>query len=181
MEKSRNLNEEKIVISNLLYYNQIIKKEDKAMENQNIEVDVIISDNTDYQDEIQRAIAEFNMQKHPKHEIFKVYREEGYNNPIGFYALLENKMVGGIIARKKMQWLDIDILFVNQNYRNHKIGSHLMSKAIEYCKKENLIGIHLYTLDFQARGFYEKQGFKLIAEIEDWPKGITRYEFIKYI
>ncbi len=108
-------------------------------------------------------------------------REKGYNDPFGIYALLDNEIVGGMIARKKMQWLDIDILFVNQNYRNHKIGSHLMSKAVEYCKKENLIGIHLYTLDFQAKGFYEKQGFKLIAEIENWPKGITRYEFIKYI
>lgn len=41
--------------------------------------------------------------------------------------------------------------------------------------------LNMIVSDFQARGFYEKQGFKLIAEIEDWPKGITRYEFIKYI
>lgn len=130
---------------------------------------------------LQIGIRKFNNEKHPEHTIFQVYREKGYNDPFGFYALLDNEIIGGIIARKKMQWLDIDILFVNQAYRNHKIGSHLMSKATEYCKKENLIGIHLYTLDFQAKGFYEKQGFKLIAEIEDWPKGITRYEFIKYI
>lgn len=101
--------------------------------------------------------------------------------PFGFYALVDNQVIGGIIARKKMQWLDIDILFVNQDYRSNKIGSQLMSKAIEYCKEQGLIGLHLYTLDFQARGFYEKQGFQLIAEIKDWPKGITRYEFIKYI
>lgn len=130
---------------------------------------------------IQKGITEFNKQEHPESEIFKVYREKGYNDPFGFYALLDNQIVGGIISRKKMQWLDIDILFINQNFRNHKIGSHLMNRVIEYCKKENLIGLHLYTLDFQARGFYEKQGFKLIAEIKDWPKGITRYEFIKYI
>ena len=42
-------------------------------------------------------------------------------------------------------------------------------------------GIHLYTLDFQAKGFYEKMGFTLVAEIKDWPVGITRYELIKYI
>ena len=29
--------------------------------------------------------------------------------------------------------------------------------------------------------FYEKQEFELIAKIKDWPKGINRYEFIKYI
>ena len=89
--------------------------------------------------------------------------------------------MGGIIARKKMEWLDIDVLFVNQNLRNNRVGSRLISKAVQYCKDESLIGMHLYTLDFQAKGFYEKQGFKLIAEIKDWPKGITRYEFIRYI
>lgn len=80
-----------------------------------------------------------------------------------------------------MEWLDVDILFINENFRKNRIGSKLVSAAVEYCQKEKLIGMHLYTLDFQAKGFYEKQGFKLIAKIEDWPKGITRYEFIKYI
>lgn len=121
------------------------------------------------------------MQNHPDHPIFQIYREKGYNASFGFYALLDNQVIGGIIAHKKMQWLDIDILYVDSNFRKHKIGSHLINKAIEYSKQEDLVGIHLYTLNFQAKGFYEKQGFKLIAEIKDWPKGITRYKFIKYI
>lgn len=151
------------------------------MDNENIKIDIVISDNKDYQDIIQNGIKKFNNDKHPENTIFQVYREKGYNDSFGFYALLDNQVIGGIIARKKMQWLDIDILFVNQNFRGNRIGSQLMSQAIEYCKEQELIGLHLYTLDFQAKGFYEKQGFNLIAEIKDWPKGITRYEFIKYI
>ena len=54
-------------------------------------------------------------------------------------------------------------------------------KIIDFCKENNLIGIHLTTMEFQAKGFYEKMNFELIAEIKDWPKGITRYEFIKYV
>lgn len=149
--------------------------------NEDIKIDIVISDNKDYQDIIQNGIVKFNNNKHPENTIFQVYREKGYNDPFGFYALMDNQVIGGIIARKKMQWLDIDILFVNQDFRSNKIGSKLMGKAIEFCEKQELIGIHLYTLDFQAKGFYEKQGFNLIAEIKDWPKGITRYEFIKYI
>lgn len=151
------------------------------MSNEDIKIDIVISDNKDYQNTIQNGIIKFNNEKHPENIIFQVYREKGYSDPFGFYALLNNQVIGGIIAHKKMQWLDIDILFVNQDYRSNKIGSQLMSKAIEYCKNQELIGVHLYTLDFQAKGFYEKQGFQLIAEIKDWPKGITRYEFIKYI
>ena len=60
-------------------------------------------------------------------------------------------------------------------------GTKLINELIEYCKENNLIGIHLTTLDSQAKGLYEKLDFKLIAKIENWPQGITRYEFIKYI
>ncbi len=50
-----------------------------------------------------------------------------------------------------------------------------------YCKENDLVGIHLCTLDFQAKGFYEKLNFELIAEIKNWPRNHTRYEFIKYV
>lgn len=146
-----------------------------------MELNIIISDDKEYQNIIRQGIRCFNNEKHPEMEIFNIYREKGYNDPFGFYVISDNQIIGGIIARKKMQWLDVDILFINEKYRKQGIGSQLINKVIEYSKKEELVGVHLYTLDFQAKGFYEKQGFKLIAEIKDWPKGITRYEFIKYI
>lgn len=146
-----------------------------------IEQNIIISNNREYEEAIRKGIKEFNIKNHPEQPIFKLYREKGYTDPFGIYALLDNQVIGGIIAHKKMQWLDIDILYVDEKLRGNKIGSRLIDKAIEYCKNENLIGMHLYTLDFQAKGFYEKMGFELIAKIKDWPKGFTRYEFIKYI
>lgn len=152
-----------------------MKNEDVIKEN------IIVSTNKEYEKVIRDGIRKFNNKNHPEHPIFQLYREKGYNDPFGFYALLDNQVIGGIIAHKKMQWLDVNIVYVNENFRKNKIGSHLINKVIEYCKKEELVGIHLYTLDFQAKGFYEKQGFELIAQIKDWPKGIMRYEFIKYI
>lgn len=146
-----------------------------------MQIDIKKSDSIEYQEFIKKGIRDFNIKSHPEEEIFRIYRQNGYNNPFGFYAFLNNEIIGGIIAYKKMQWLDIDILFVDEKFRSNRIGSQLMHKAVEYCKQEELIGIHLFTLDFQAKGFYEKQGFKLIAQIKDWPKGITRYELIRYI
>ena len=142
---------------------------------------IIISKKKDYQEIIKTGIRKFNNEKHPENSVFQVYREKGYNDPFGFSKIFNNEIIGGIIAYRKMQWLDIDILFVDENFRNRKIGSQLINKAAEYCKAYDLVGMHLYTLDFQAKGFYEKQGFELIAEIKDWPKGITRYEFVRYI
>ena len=147
----------------------------------NVEPNMVISNDIEYEEIIRKGIRAFNNKMNPEHPIFQIDREKGYNDTFGFYAVLDGQVIGGIIAHKKMQWLDIDVLYVNPNFRENKVGTHLIDKVIEYCKQEELIGVHLYTLDFQAKGFYEKKGFKLIAEIENWPKGITRYEFIKYI
>lgn len=146
-----------------------------------VEQNIIVSDSEDYKEIIRQGIRNFNFEKHPEHPIFQQYRKKGYTDTFGFYALQDDQVIGGMIAHKKMQWLDVDILYVNQNFRKNRVGSHLIDKASEYCKQEDLVGIHLYTLDFQAKGFYEKQGFSHIATIENWPRGITRYEFIKYI
>ena len=39
--------------------------------------------------------------------------------------------------------------------------------------------IHLDTFDFQARDFYEKNGFQIFGAIEDYPVGHKRYYLVK--
>ena len=141
---------------------------------------IILSKDEGYKAFIENGIQAYNNEKNSS-DVFRYYRDNAYTAPFGFYAFLDGEIVGGIIASKKMQWLAIDILFVAEKFRKHRLGSQLMREAITYCARENLIGIHLCTLDFQAKAFYEKVGFELIAEIKDWPAGVTRFEFIKYI
>ena len=143
-----------------------------------MEINIIKSDNKDFQNIIFDRITEFNKDSRPN---LKETNAWNFCGLFGFYAMRDNQIIGGIIGNEKMQWIDVDTLFVDEKYRKNKIGTELVNKLINYCKENNLIGIHLTTLDFQAKGFYEKLGFELIAEIKDWPKGVTRYEFIKYI
>ncbi|MDO5556501.1 MAG: GNAT family N-acetyltransferase [Clostridia bacterium] len=143
-----------------------------------METNIIISDNKDYQTKIFDNITNFNNKKNPNMIGTNAWN---FGELFGFYVTKDEEIIGGIVVYEKMQWIQVDTLFVDEKYRNKKLGSQLIAKLIEYCKSNNLIGIHLTTLDFQAKGFYEKQNFTLIAEIKDWPKGITRYEFIKYI
>lgn len=102
-------------------------------------------------------------------------------NHLFFFAIKDNKLVGGMIVHKKMQWIDVEILYIEKEYRNQHIATQLIQKVTNYCKENDLVGIHLCTLDFQAKGFYEKQNFQLIAEIKDWTRNHIRYEFIKYV
>ena len=141
-------------------------------------MDIILSNNQAFQFEIFDRITKFNKDKNPQLQGTNAWNS---GKLFGLYAIEDNKIIGGIVGNEKMQWLDIDTLFVDEEHRNKDIGTKLIERTIEYCKENNLIGIHLTTMEFQAKGFYEKMNFELIAKIKDWPKGITRYEFIKYI
>ena len=141
-------------------------------------MNIILSNSEPYQFEIFDRITKFNKEKNPQ---LRGTNALNFGDFFGFYAMENDELIGGIVGNEKMQWLDIDALFVDEKHRNQAIGTKLIEKIIEYCKENNLIGIHLTTMEFQAKGFYEKMNFELIAEIKDWPKGITRYEFIKYV
>lgn len=139
-----------------------------------------ISNRKDYESKIHKEITKFNKEKNSI-GYFSEQRPQGYGETFGFYAIKDNQLIGGIIANKKMQWIDVSIVFIEEEYRGQGIASKLISRMETYCKENDLVGIHLYTLDFQAKGFYEKLNFELIAQIKDWPRNHTRYEFIKYV
>lgn len=145
-----------------------------------MEIKIEVENRKDYQEEIRKGIRQFNSEKN-KAGYFSQTRPEGYGETFGFYAIKDEQLIGGIIANKKMQWIDVEIVFIDKQYRGQGIASQLINRMETYCKENDLVGIHLCTLDFQAKGFYEKLNFELIAEIKNWPRNHTRYEFIKYV
>ena len=55
--------------------------------------------------------------------------------------------------------LEIDLLFVKQELRHKGLGSMLMQKCEVLAKERACHFMVLYTMDFEARPFYEKHGF----------------------
>jgi GNAT superfamily N-acetyltransferase len=55
------------------------------------------------------------------------------------------------------------------------VGSRLIADAEQAARGEGCIGAWLDTFSFQARGFYEKQGYRVVGEIPDHPVGGARY------
>lgn len=77
------------------------------------------------------------------------------------------KLSGSNSALKKM--------FVNQNYRNLKLGRKLLNKVIEASKDTHITDIYLGTIDkfISAQHFYSNNGFDEIKKSElpsDFPK-----------
>jgi ribosomal protein S18 acetylase RimI-like enzyme len=50
-----------------------------------------------------------------------------------------------------------------------------MQEAEKIARDAGCLGLWLDTYEFQARGFYEKLGFKVFGTLEDHPKGSRCY------
>ena len=117
------------------------------------------------------------------------------DSQINFEDTIEDELVvfkvtdsdGNIIAGCNLMincWkaADLDILWVEEKYRNQGIGSALIREAERAAREKGCHFMTLGTFDFQARPLYEKFGFSVCGTIEDCPtKGHTHYDMIKQL
>lgn len=81
-----------------------------------------------------------------------------------FFALESNNLAGEIfIVKRWNRYAYINDFAVKQEYRRKGIGKALLSKAIEWAKEKNCIGIEAETQDVNVKAclFYERNGFVL--------------------
>ncbi|WP_294334597.1 GNAT family N-acetyltransferase [uncultured Sphingomonas sp.] len=83
--------------------------------------------------------------------------------------------VGGLWGRCSYGWLFVEYLAVPEAYRGADHGTALMARAEQIARAQGCVGIWLDTFSFQARGFYEKLGFTLYGQIDDFPPGHQRF------
>lgn len=69
----------------------------------------------------------------------------------------------------------VDVLWVDSEYRSKGLGSKLLDEIEKTAKDKGCYLIHLDTFDFQAKEFYEKQGFEMFGVLENCPAGHCRY------
>lgn len=86
------------------------------------------------------------------------------------------EIIAGIIARMYC-WnvVYVDTLWVKEEYRKEGLGMRLIESVERRAKEYGAHLIHLDTFDFQAKEFYEKQGYEVFGKLEECPKGHCRY------
>jgi GNAT superfamily N-acetyltransferase len=84
-------------------------------------------------------------------------------------------VVGGLWARTAMGWLFVELLFVPEALRGQGIGRELLRRAEAEAIARGCHHVWLDTFEFQARGFYERLGYRLFGELTDYPAGYSRY------
>ena len=125
------------------------------------------SDETNY---IRRKLIEFNS----KHVPNGMYEE------INLCIKDENEVIiAGLISAICWNWMEIDILWVDDNRRGQGFGKRLLEEAEQIARSKDCTFIKLNTFSFQAPEFYKKYGYVVMAIIENAPKGKNHYYFKK--
>jgi len=88
-------------------------------------------------------------------------------------------ITGGINAVSFWGWLHIEILWVEEALRGTGLGSRLLFSAEEFALKHEFFNSRLETTDFQAKGFYERHGYKVYGVLEDFPEDYNLYYMTK--
>jgi GNAT superfamily N-acetyltransferase len=87
----------------------------------------------------------------------------------------EAEVAGGLLGRTQFGWLFVSLLFLPDDLRGRGLGAELLRRAEDEARARGCVGAYLDTYSFQARGFYEKQGYAVFGAIADCPPGHTRF------
>nr|WP_255555215.1 GNAT family N-acetyltransferase [Flavobacterium sp. NKUCC04_CG] len=82
-----------------------------------------------------------------------------------------DEMKGGIRASSYWIRLHIELLWLPEACRNQGIGKLVVETAENSARQNHCEKALLQTTSWQAKPFYEKNGYKLLATLEHRPKG----------
>lgn len=68
----------------------------------------------------------------------------------------------------------IDLFFLPHDLRGGGLGSRLLGLAEDEARKRGCVSAVLYTFNFQAPGFYERHGYRVLGTIDCLPPGTSR-------
>lgn len=85
-----------------------------------------------------------------------------------------NAVLGGLTGRTSLGLLFIDLFFLPATLRGGGIGSRILKLAEDEARRRGCSAAMLYTISFQAPGFYECHGYRVFGTIPCDPPGASR-------
>ena len=87
---------------------------------------------------------------------------------------VDEEIVGGLIGVTYWEWLYIDVLWVKEELRSRGYGLRLLIMAEAEAQRRGAKNAYLDTFSFQAPVFYQKNGYQIFGELQDFPAGHHR-------
>lgn len=89
------------------------------------------------------------------------------------------EVVGGLLGGTSFGLLRIDRFFLPEHLRKQGLGTRIIEAAEEEGRRRGCSRALLTTLEFQAPGFYQRQGWEVLAEVAGDPPAPARYLMTK--
>ena len=89
------------------------------------------------------------------------------------------RLVGGVLASIVWNWLAIDALWVESEFRRNGYGRRLLAQAEDIARGRGCTHSRLDTFDFQALDFYERLGYRVYAQLDGFPPGHVQFHMRK--
>ena len=123
---------------------------------------------------ISQGIIDFNNAKIPNLEPIE--------DEVNFFVFVKDeyqKTIGGIRATCYWNTLHIELLWLSEACRGKGVGTKLIKKTEAFAKEQQCEKAFVETTSWQAKPFYEKNGYNLIATINNRPKGHASHYLTK--
>jgi GNAT superfamily N-acetyltransferase len=102
----------------------------------------------------------------------------GYNDRRLLTVLIKDpetqQILGGITGKTTLGMAFLDLFHLPDSLRGTGLGSQLLQAFEEEARRRGCRNAVLYTLSFQAPGFYEKHGWVRFGELPCEPEGCSR-------
>jgi len=85
-----------------------------------------------------------------------------------------NRPIGGLTGRTSRGLLFVDLFFLRDDLRGGGLGSRVLRLAEDEARRRGCVSAVLYTLSFQAPGFYERHGYRVLGTVPCLPPGTSR-------
>lgn len=86
-----------------------------------------------------------------------------------------NAVQGGLLGTVWSGWFHLEFLWIADAYRHLGYGDQLIHSAEAEARAYGASHAYVETFSFQARPFYERHGFRVVGEIDNYPPGQTYY------
>ncbi|MGR3890071.1 GNAT family N-acetyltransferase [Pseudomonas sp. 1152_12] len=102
----------------------------------------------------------------------------GFNDRLPLTVLVKDpdtqQVLGGITGKTTLGMAFLDLFHLPDSLRGSGLGSQLLHAFEDEARRRGCRNAVLYTLSFQAPGFYEKHGWVRFGEIPCEPEGSSR-------
>jgi len=85
-----------------------------------------------------------------------------------------HEILGGATGRSSLGLLFLDLFYLPKDLRESGLGSTVLTTFENEGRRRGCVAAVLYTISFQAPGFYERSGWERFGEIACKPPGTSR-------